>query len=226
MPANFNAFLSKMMGRGNYDPIETPIPYDHDPDLISTYSHKDYSGFFFKKHPRQKEIVDAFESILYNQATNYIRFIECLIRQALPDNKKLFLYWVKDRMKRSSKVHNSMRFGFWYSIHKKEVTSNTLSHVSELLSILNKEDRSLIVPFPWIKSDASVRRLVEIGLLILHGENIKAKSQDAFVIWLGQRFGVDVSRSFNNTRTRIMEFRLEEFESYKFAKAMVDKRSK
>lgn len=216
-------YFPKTFKRQSDKTFRIPIPYGlGEPDeKIDCYSHRDYSGLFFRTQPGEKGVFIAFNSILYDPTTDYIRFIDCLIKQAIPDNRLIFLHWVRVTMEKTQKLENSMLFGWSYARHGKVVTSSVLLHVNLRLKNLINEDISFSSTYPW---HGTTQKLIEIGLLILDGMNNKPKSDEAFVVWFCQKFGVDASGSYGQTKVRIERFKnLEDYESYKFAFKMWEK---
>ncbi len=216
-------YFPKTFKRQSDKTFRIPIPYGlGEPDeKIDCYSHRDYSGLFFRTPPGEKGIFIAFNSILYDPMTDYIRFIDCLIKQAIPENKLIFLYWVLATMEKNQKRENSMLEGWSFKRHDKVVTSSVLRHVNSRLDILIHEDISFSTQYPY---GGTTQKLVEIGLLILDGMKNKPKSDEAFVVWFCQKFGVDASGSYGQTKARIEKFeKVEDYESHKFAFKMWEK---
>lgn len=155
---------------------------------------------------------------------NQIKFIDGLLLQAKAHKKLDFLYWVKDQM--SMKVDSET----YYTKEQIAIINSVKEHVARRIEAIVQNDQRFICPYDWSDDRGAIQNLVEVGIQIAKSElnlrkKLNEKEEKAFVIWFGRVFGLDITTSYPTVHQRIKdEKKLEDFQGYKFAIAMVKSR--
>lgn len=182
------------------------IPYEVDPNMEVEFSHKDYSGLYFRSTPYEFQVWRAFYQTLQSRTSRHIQFVDGLAQQTKSSKERLDFYHNLLKLMKSNQRDD--RFFEWILPERlRSLKESVITHANLQIEIETKREADNKVKYPIKRVRGAITALLEVALMIYqHAKFEKApKSEEAFVKdFLLTNFGIRVS-SYGTIRGRIRD---------------------
>lgn len=141
------------------------IPYEVDPNMEVEFSHKDYSGLYFRSTPYEFQVWRAFYQTLQSRTSRHIQFVDGLAQQTKSSEERLDFYHNLLKLMKSNQRENRF-FELILPERFRSIQESVIKHANLQIDIETSRKANNKGNYPIKQTRGVITDLVEITLMI------------------------------------------------------------